>query len=573
MMRWKFWAVCTALCACTIPALAINREAFTFTKYDLDVRVEPEQQRLAVRGTVTLRNDSGTPQKNAVLQISSSLTWRSVRAGDQLLQFVSQPYVSDIDHTGQLSEAIASLPKEVPPGGIVELNIAYEGVIVLDATRLTRIGVPKETAIHSDWDQIGPTFSAVRGVGNVIWYPVATEVGNLSEGNSLFEVVGRWKQREKDASLKATIRIFHNDGETPPILLCNGEEFVMYDSISRAQEAVADCSYSHLGWISPTFVFGSYEYMEHASVQLFFRPEHKSSAEGFAQAAEKVTPFVSEWFGPPKEKVVIAELSDPGAAPFEAGRLLLTPLSDTDPKLLQIAMVHELTHAAFASARPWIYEGLAHFAQAMYRERQDGRQAALDFLGLHRTAIADAEQLTTPSKEPSADEALTTTAVEEFYRSKAAYVWWMLRDMLGDEALKHALAAYRASNDTDPGYMQKLLQQASGRDLQSFFDDWVYHDRGLPDFRVSAFFPRETEGAAYVSTVTIENLGGAGAEVPVTVRYDGGEVTHRLEVHGKGKATIRFETAGAPTEVIVNDGTIPESDMSNNVFKVPAAGK
>ena len=127
-----------ALCASVVNAFSLDREAFTFTKYDLNVRVEPEQQRLGVRGTITLRNDSPTPQKIAVLQISSSLTWRSIKAGGKQLQFVSQPYTSDIDHTGALSEAIVTLPAAVPPKGTVDLEIAYEGVIVLDAMRLTR---------------------------------------------------------------------------------------------------------------------------------------------------------------------------------------------------------------------------------------------------------------------------------------------------------------------------------------------------------------------------------------------------------------------------------------------------
>ena len=35
---------------------------------------------------------------------------------------------------------------------------------------------------------------------------------------------------------------------------------------------------------------------------------------------------------------------------------------------------------------------VAHFAQAVYRERESGRDAALDFMGLHRTAVAEAER-------------------------------------------------------------------------------------------------------------------------------------------------------------------------------------
>jgi len=47
-------------------ASAIDRNAFTFEKYDLNVRIEPEQQRIGVRGTITLRNDSASLQKLAV---------------------------------------------------------------------------------------------------------------------------------------------------------------------------------------------------------------------------------------------------------------------------------------------------------------------------------------------------------------------------------------------------------------------------------------------------------------------------------------------------------------------------
>src|ERR1700676_308660 len=106
-MKWRNLFV-FVLCAFAGNSFALDREAFTFTKYDLDVHVDPDIQRLGVHGTITLRNDSSAPQKIAVLQISSSLDWRSVKAGGKQLQFVSQPYTSDIDHTGVLSETIVT---------------------------------------------------------------------------------------------------------------------------------------------------------------------------------------------------------------------------------------------------------------------------------------------------------------------------------------------------------------------------------------------------------------------------------------------------------------------------------
>ena len=78
-----------ALYASVVNCFSLDREAFSFTNYDLNVQVEPEQHRLAVRGRVALRNDSSQPQKTAILQISSSLDWRSVKAGEKPLQFVS----------------------------------------------------------------------------------------------------------------------------------------------------------------------------------------------------------------------------------------------------------------------------------------------------------------------------------------------------------------------------------------------------------------------------------------------------------------------------------------------------
>src|SRR5437899_2384263 len=111
--RMKPFFVLCVLCASVVICFALDRDAFTFTRYDLNLRIEPEQQRLAARGKITLRNDSASPQKNAALQISSSLSWRSIQWHGKALQFVPQPYESDIDHTGQLSEAIRSEERRV----------------------------------------------------------------------------------------------------------------------------------------------------------------------------------------------------------------------------------------------------------------------------------------------------------------------------------------------------------------------------------------------------------------------------------------------------------------------------
>ena len=333
----------------TVPATALNREAFTITRYDLDARIEPGQQRLGARGRIMLRNDSDQSQKIVALQISSSLNWRSIRVDGKAVQFVSQPYSSDIDHTGALSEAIVTLPAEIKPKGSVEIEIGYEGVIPRDTTRLTRVGVPEEIAKHSSWDQISPSFTAVRGAGYVAWYPIATESADFSEGNSLFEVADRWKAREAGSEFKVKIAASGVSGEAPNLLICSPGRG-MIETLDRAQQVSAECLWTQLGTITPTFVMADYQNRSKPPFDLFSFPGHEAGAATYSNALEPALKFVSEWFGQPTAPVAVADFADPHSAPFESGTLLLASMAAEDSKLAGINLVHELVHSALPSA-------------------------------------------------------------------------------------------------------------------------------------------------------------------------------------------------------------------------------
>jgi hypothetical protein len=573
----KFCGICLVFVACLFSAgvpncFSLDREAFSITKYDLNAQIEPGQHRLGVRGKITLRNDTTVPQKTAVLQVSSSLDWRSIKAGEKLLQYVTQPYASDIDHTGALSEAIVTLPHAIEPHGTIELEIAYEGLILLDATRLRRIGTPVDAAASTDWDQIDPKFTGLRGAGNVAWYPISTEVANLSEGDSLFEVLARWRSREAGAQMKIGLHDPDHDNDShQAVMVCSGERVQGVTKGGTASLPWAECSFHNFADSSPSFAFADYGTIDRPSIVVYNLSAHAVAAEAYADAAEKAFPLITDWFGAPHEKARTADLPDPNAEPFESGSLLLTPLSDQSSKLAGLAAAHQLTHASFLSFRPWIEEGLAHFAQALYLEQQKGRQAALDYMGAHRSQLDEAEKTTfVPRSEDQAKNSLVNTTNEELNRGKAMCVWWMLRDIVGDAALKKAIAAYRPEQDKEPSYMQRLISAQTQRDLEWFFDDWVYRDRGLPDFKVESAFARKTLNNSFMLTVTVDNLGTAGAEVPIIIRFAGGELMKRLEVHAKDKATTRIETPAVPQEIRVNDGSVPESDVTNNTFRVEA---
>jgi hypothetical protein len=568
----KFLGALCVLCGLALPAVALDREAFTFTKYDLNVRVEPEQQRLGVRGKVTLRNDSQSPQKNLALQISSTLHWSSIQLEDNPVEFTFQKYTSDIDHTGALTEAIVTLPRAIAPKQAIELEIGYEGVIPQDTTRLTRIGVPADVAKHSDWDCISRAFTGIRGMGYVAWYPVSTDAASLSEGNSVLETVGRWKQRESQAEMRITFTQ-SDRSEARPKLFCNGRNTApvsMQPGSTRSGET--EYRFDSLATAIPLFLIANFETLDQTAANISFLPEHKSGAENYARAVEETTPFIDKWFGDdknkPELKAQVVELPDPDAAPFESGPMLLMPLNVKDSALL-LSALQQLTHVNFPSPRTWIYDGLAHYAQLSFLQERGGRPAVLDYLKSHRESLLTTERQTqTGSSNQPAEHSLINSSDEFYVQTKAMNVWWMLRDIVGETALHAALHNYKAADDKDAYYMEKLIEAQAHRDLAWFFNDWVYRGCGLPDFRIVSVYPRPLLTGGYMLTVMVENLGQAAAEVPVTAHMDGEEASERLMVPGKSKASVRIPAATMPQEVTVNDGSVPESDVSNNLYKI-----
>ena len=569
----KFRCICLSIPVflCVLAnCFALDREAFSISRYDLNVRIDPAQQRLGARGTITLHNDSSAPQKSAILQISSSLHWLSIKAKSNPLPFTSQTYNSDIDHTGVLSEAVITLMQTIEPGKTVELEIAYEGIIPLDATRLTRMNTPESNANETDWDQIGAQFTAVRGAGYVTWYPIATDAASLAQGNDLFETLGRWKARESGATMRLHFAVTVADENEKPELLVNATSCPV--AHEENGQFIAECSYQSLGATVPTFIIANYEVSNRPDISVHFLRGDEMGAAAYADAAEKVVPLITDWFGAVRSKAETADLPNTGDVPFESGSLLLTPVGGLDAKAFGLIAAHQLTHAAIVSQREWINEGLAHFAQALYLEQQKGRQAALDYMATHRFALQGSGN-GNPSSPDSADQAsrsLINGSDEQLVRTKAMYVWWMLRDLVGDAALKKAIKSYRAAEDKEPSYMQGLIHAQTQKDLEWFFDDWVYRDRGLPDFKIESAFSRKLLPEGYIVTITVSNAGAAGAEVPLIVKSAGEDVIKRLVVRGKSSAVIRVETVKPPEEIVVNDGSVPESDVTNNVFKVPA---
>jgi hypothetical protein len=545
-----------------------DRDAFTVTHWDLNIHIDPEQGLLESRGKVQLRNDSKSPQEVIALQISSSLRWAAVHVGNAPAEFSVTKIASDIDHTGSVNEAVFRLPQPLARGAVIEIEVGYAGLIPRNSGRLERVGTPVEIARRSDWDRITASFSGVRGMGYVAWYPVSMTPERLGDGNKLFEALGQWRARHAESSFHALYTVEH---ET---LVANATRII---AGSEGKPAVVESTLARLGTETPFFVAAKFAAIETPRGHVFYLSGNEEVARQYADvlrtldppfAKSKVSSAESGSRKPLAREVanssavaVVQLPEDVGS--FESGPVLLAPLRAMAASEIERLLIHTVAHGAFYSKRAWIYEGLAHYAQARLLEEQNGRKTAIDFMQQRRNALVIAEG------GGEAAQSLVEASDEVFYRTKAMFVWWMLHDMVGDAALDKALTQYRAEQDKEPAYLQRLVEAAAGRQLEWFFDDWVYRDRGLPDFRITSLYPRQSLNGGFIVTVSVENLGGAGAELPVVVHSKLDDISGRLLVPAKDKAATRVELHQTPLNATVNDGSVPESDMNNNGFEVP----
>ncbi len=558
-----------------------ERQAVTFTDFDMDVRLRTAEQHIAVRALVTVRNDGKTPLARIPLQISSSLNWERIRVNGRDVELSVATLNSDADHTGQLHEAAVPLAQRLAPGQSLQLDVTYSGAIAASAQRLLVIGTPEDVALHSDWDRISVPFTGLRGFGNVVWYPVSSVPVILGDGARLFDEIGEHKLRLAGAHFRLRLTVEFPHGHAPTVALINGHPALLAvtDASDLGQEvagvATAEAEVAALGFAAPSLFVAIRTPHSAANTTIWTLPENEAAVPAWTTAAATVTPFLQGWLGQrPRSQLTLLDLPDSQDAPFETGALLATAIRQANAEQLDGILAHALTHAFINSlSRPppaWLDEGVAHFMGTLWVERQRGRNQALGSLEASRAALALAEP---ESPGQSAGQPLAEAFSPVYYRTKAAYVLWMLRDVAGDAALSAALRAYDPAQDTgkEAGHssFEKLLEQAGARhDLSWFFADWVDADKGLPDLSIEGVFPTAAQSGNWLVAVNVANRGYAAAEVPVTVRTDSTSVTERVLVPARGKTVQRILIQGKPTEVQVNDGTVPETQASVHLTKL-----
>ena len=575
------------------PVTDAERVAIAIAAYDLDLHLTPAESKEEVRATLTLRNTTDAPLIRIPLQISGSLRWQRISAagtnGVQALEFTQSPIATDADHTGFAQEAVVTLPIPLAPGADLVVSALYAGPVKQSGERLEVFGAAPDRAALTDWDAIVPTTdsaaTSLRGFGDVLWYPVAEPPAVLGDGNKFFALIAARRIANQTTSMRLRLTVEYS-GEPPDAAIFNGQLQPIVHTADDDNETIADSRgiataswpAAPVGFRIPSLFLTAQQATATPDQLLNVVTANSFAIAPYAETAKNIAPLLQAWLGP--EPTAPLLLLDHMGEPFADHGFLAAQLAlGADPASIAPKFVAPLTQTWLQSSHLWISEGFPQFMNLLWIERQGGRAAALQQLDPNISIIALAEPDFTADPNATGQPLILATT-ELFYRLKAAFVWWQLREIVGEPALQQAMIAYRKSAMHNPNFdavpkaLQHAIEAATKTDLDWFFDDWVYRDRGLPDLSIAAVnlrpLPaRAGHSAGFLVVVEVHNDGDAIAEVPVTVKSDAHASAIRLRVPPHGVASTRILFEDSPITIEVNDGSVPEVQQSLHTYKVP----
>ena len=572
-----------------VPVTNEERTAVVITSTRLDLHLIPGEAREEARATLTLRNTSGSALRRIPLQISSTLRWENVAAstpgGLKPVAFTQAPISTDTDHTGYAQEAVLTLAEPLAPGASMTVATFYAGEIRRSAQRLELLGVSAEKAAAQDWDAIVPTTdaaaTALRGFGDVLWYPVAAATATLGEGNQLVQAVARQRLLGMAATMQLRVAVEYTgdppngvifDGELRPLEHSSDSDTELIDATHGV--ATAEFPTGPVGYQTPSVFLTAQAAVTMEDELLSVVTARAEAMQSYGSAAAQMRPLLAQWLGATPRMPMLL-LDHTGERFEDAGFLAMELQPGQSNAQIVPELMTPLTHAwfgpgrrAIARAGLWLDQGLPEFMGLLWTERNAGRQAALAELGQASALLALAEP-DFAAHPDAVGEPLPEASAQVYLRLKSASVLWQLRELLGDPVLRASLTEWRHSVSLNPKLegeakaFQRAVEAASKQDLGWFFDDWVNRDRGLPDLTIVAATPRAVpaqpgKSAGYLVAVEVRNDGEAVADVPVTVRGSTTSQTERLRIVAHASNSVRIVFEDQPESVQVNDGSVPE---------------
>jgi aminopeptidase N len=315
------------------------------------------------------------------------------------------------------------------------------------------------------------------------------------------------------------------------------------------------------------------------------QPDKNVAMAGFS-AAGPALEFFSETIGSyPYEKLALivgatrfggmenssaivfsSTLFDPQAAPEPMSRTFKVRSG------LVGLVAHEIAHQWFGDSVTgftwsylWLSEGFATYFAALFIQHADGEEAFQAYMKNAAEKYFNYEKKTRTSLiDPDTEDLFKLLNPNNY--EKGAWVLHMLRSELGDKVFFDAIRTYYREHRNHTATSEDLrlvLERASGRDLEKFFDQWVY-GVGHPEYDLKwEWLSKEKQVKLTLKQKQV--IDAFSNSIPVEITTPLGK--QRIVLKPKSKQTtqkIRLDAAPLTVQLDPENTVLKEASVSNH---------
>lgn len=288
----------------------------------------------------------------------------------------------------------------------------------------------------------------------------------------------------------------------------------------------------------------------------------------FAEPTKQVLEFYSDYVGPFSYERLANIQSNSVSGGMEAASAILysenSVVGDRNVRWRNV-VIHEIAHQWFGNSVTeydwddiWLSEGFATYFTLLFIEHQYGRDEFLAGLRSSKTRV-DNFQMKNPDytivHDNLKDMGKVTTG--QTYQ-KGSWTLHMLRGVVGTDTfwkgIQNYYARYKDSNATTADF-QREMEEASGMDLSTFFEQWLYKGGMLKYAGNWKYNSRKSEITINLDQVQTD---GSFFEMPVQVgiKYPGkNKMTEELLQVNKKSNSFTIKVEAEPEALVLDPNT------------------
>jgi len=233
-------------------------------------------------------------------------------------------------------------------------------------------------------------------------------------------------------------------------------------------------------------------------------------------------------------------------------------------------LAHELAHQWWGQAigwknyhEQWLSEGFAQYFAALYAQKSRGDKVFTDMLRqFRRWSLADSDQGPVHLGYRLGHIKNDSRVFRALVYNKGAAVLHMLRRLLGDQVFFNSLRRFyqdRRFQKAGTEDLQRAFELESGRDLDRFFERWIY----------SSELPRLTYHTTIAErevTVRFDQVGTEVFDIPVTVTivFTDGKTKDVIVPVTEKQVEQRIPVEGAVRQVQINRDSAAIAEFSES---------